>query len=427
MPPRRRRPDTAESPERVMGLLGRHLRLLFLGTALVVAAFSTGIPALFFLSYLMAAIGIGSWLYARRGLRDVRADYRVLNPRTHVGEVLQAIYRVENHDRWGKPWVECCSESTLPASLPGRVIGVPARSTRQWLAKVTLTRRGSFRLGALRVRTGDPFGLFSSEMTVGAPTSVVVFPEVVPLPHWRLPPSPIDGTTPMRRRYEAATPLVSGVRPYVHGDAINRIHWLSSARHGELHVKEFDLEQAADLWIVLDLDRSVHAGIGTDASVETAVTIAASVALRTLSDNRSVAMTASARRIQVHQPDRGPRVEQKLLHLLANVQADGSHPLAEVLTSTVTQLRRGMTLCIVTGATDCTWVRGLSVLRRRGDGALVILLDRSSYISSEPDEQARAERAAVRHALAEYDIEHRLVRRGDGIADAIGGRARARV
>jgi uncharacterized protein (DUF58 family) len=407
-----------------MGLLNRHLRILFLGTALVVAAFSTGIPFLFFLTYLMAAIGIGAWLFARRGLRDVRADYRVLNPRTHVGEVLQAIYRVENHDRWGKPWIECWNESTLAASLPGRVIGIPAQSTRQWLAKVTLTRRGSYRLGPLRVRTGDPFGLFSSEMTVGSPTSVVVFPQVVPLPHWRLPPSPIDGTTRMRRRYEAATPLVSTVRPYVHGDAINRIHWLSSARHGELHVKEFDLEQAADLWILLDLDRSVHAGIGVDASVETAVTIAASVAMRTLGDNRSVAMTASARRLQIHQPDRGPRVEQKLLHLLANVQADGSVPLAEVLSATLHQLRRGMTLCIITGSTDRTWVRALAALRR-GVAALVILLSRESYVGVEPDDHARAELAAVRHALAEYDIEHRLVRRGDNIAEAVGGRQRA--
>ena len=83
------------------------------------------------------------------------------------------------------------------------------------------------------------------------------------LPHWRLPPSPIDGTARTRRRYEAATPLVSTIRPYVHGDAINRIHWLSSARHCELHVKEFDLEQAADLWLVLDLERAVHAGVGT--------------------------------------------------------------------------------------------------------------------------------------------------------------------
>ena len=62
-----------------------------------------------------------------------------------------------------------------------------------------------------------------------------------------------------------------------------------------------------------------------------------------------------------------------------------------------------------------------------GAREVVILLDRSSYISSEPDEHARAELAAVRHALSEYDVEHRLVRRGDAIADAIGGRVRARV
>lgn len=409
-----------------MGLFNRHLRLLFLVTLLVVVAFSTGLDFFFFLVYLTALIGLGAWFYARRGLTGVRADYRVINPRTHVGELLQAIYRVENHDRLGKPWIECWNESTLPNSLPGRVVGLPSRSTRQWLAKVTLTRRGSFRLGALRVRTGDPFGLFSTEMQVGQPTAVVVFPEVVALPHWRLPPSPIDGTTPVRRRFEAATPLVSSVRPYVHGDAINRIHWLSSARHSELLVKEFDLEQAADLWILLDLDRGVHAGVGNDASVETAVTVAASIAMRTLADNRAVAMTASARRIQVHQPDRGPRAEQKLLHLLANVQADGGHSLAEVLAATLPQLRRGMTLCIVTGSTDRTWVRGLSALRRRGVAALVILLDRASYIGVEPDEESRAELAAVRHALAEYDVMHRLVRRGDDIAEAIGGRARAR-
>src|SRR5207244_12512940 len=189
-------------------------------------------------------------------LRGVRAGYHVLNPRAHVGEVLQAVYRIDNTARWNKPWIEVWNDSTLPAGLPGRAIGVQAGASRQWLAKVTLTRRGSYRLGALRVRTGDPFGLFSSEMVVGQPTGVVVFPKVFDLPHWRLPPSPVDGSSPSRRRFEAATPLASTIRPYVHGDAINRAHWLSSARHGELQVQEFDLEQAADLGLLLDLDRS---------------------------------------------------------------------------------------------------------------------------------------------------------------------------
>jgi uncharacterized protein (DUF58 family) len=422
-----------------MGTLVKQLRFVFIGTILVVAAFSTGISFLFFLMYLTAALLAGAWFYARNGLRGVKAGYHVLNPRAHVGEVLEGVYRIDNTTGWVKPWLEVWNDSTLPSSLPGRAIGVRANGSRQWLAKVNLTRRGSYRLGALRVRTGDPFGLFSSEMAVGKPTGVVVFPKVHELPHWRLPPSPVDGTHPSKRRYEAATPLAATIRPYVHGDALNRVHWLSSARHGELQVKEFDLEQTADLWLLLDLERAAHTGEGEHATVELAVSAAASIAMRTLADNRAVGITASARRIQVLTPDRGPRVEQKILHLLANVQPDGPQPLAEVIVATVPQLRRGMTLCIVTGSTDRTWVRALSGLRRRGVGAVVVLVDGarppaptdgSPALGAEEDAsaaQARAEFAACRHALAEYDIRTHILAPGDVMAEVLSGRPRARV
>jgi uncharacterized protein (DUF58 family) len=408
----------------VLGL-ARQLRLVFLGTALLVAAFSTGINFLFFLVYLLGALALGSWWYARGGLQGLRAGYHIVNPRAQVGDVLEAVYRVDNDTRWTKPWVELWNDSTLPAALPGRVIGVQPNGGRQWLAKVTLARRGTYRLGALRVRTGDPFGFFTSEMVVGQPTWVVVFPRVHPLPHWRLPPSPVDGTTPSKRRLEASTPLVSTVRPYVHGDAINRIHWLTSVRHGELHVKEFDLEQTADLWMVLDLERSTHAGVGIDASVETAVSAAASIAVQTLSENRAVGLTVSSRRQQVLTPDRGTRVEQKILHLLANVQADGSQPLAEVVMGTMLQLRRGMTACIITGSTEREWVRALASLRRRGVATLVVLLDRASFAGRD-DDGSRAELGAIRHALNEYDIGHYLIRAGDDLGDSLGGARRGR-
>ena len=188
-------------------------------------------------------------------------------------------------------------------------------------------------------------------------------------------------------------------------------------------MKEFDLEQAADLWMVLDLDRASHAGVGDDASVETAVTAAASIAVQTLSENRAVGLTASARRLHLLQPDRGTRVEQKILHLLANVQADGSQPLAEVILGALPQLRRGMTLCIVTGSTQRDWVRALAGLRRRGVGTVVVLLDRASFVNRDDDDESRAELGAVRHALNEYDIEHHLVRAGDGLAEALGARS----
>ncbi|HSM39002.1 MAG TPA: DUF58 domain-containing protein [Candidatus Limnocylindrales bacterium] len=413
-----------------MGSLARQLRFVFLGTVLVVAAFSTGINFLFFLVYLLGALLLAAWLFARRGLQGLRAGYHVLNPRAQVGDVLQAIYRVDNDTRWGKPWVELWNDSTLPAPLPGRVIGIKASASRQWLAKVTLLRRGSYRLGPLRVRTGDPFGLFTTEMVVGQPTWVVVFPRVHALPHWRLPPSPIDGTKSSRRHQEASSPLVRSIRPYVHGDAINRIHWLSSVRHSELQVKEFDLEQTADLWILLDLDRAAHSGTGDDSSVEMAVSAAASIAVQTLSENRAVGLTVSSRRQHALTPDRGTRVEQKVLHLLANVQADGNRPVAEVLLNTLPQLRRGMTLCIITGSTDRNWVRAVSSLRRRGVGTLVALMDRTSFEPGEADaeaaDQRRAEQAALRHALAEYDIGYYLLSRGDELSESLGIRERVR-
>jgi len=52
------------------------------------------------------------------------------------------------------------------------------------------------------------------------------------------------------------------VRPYAPGDSFNRIHWRSTARLGEIQVKEFDLEQTADVWIFVDLESTVAEGRG---------------------------------------------------------------------------------------------------------------------------------------------------------------------
>jgi hypothetical protein len=81
-----------------------------------------------------------------------------------------------------------------------------------------------------------------------------------------------------------------------------------------------------------------------------------------------------------------------------------------------------MTLCIVTGSTDREWVRALASLRRRGIGTMVVLLDRFSFAGRDDDE-SRAELGAVRHALAEYDVAHHILRAGDDLTSVLGRRA----
>ena len=151
--------------------------------------------------------------------------------------------------------------------------------------------------------------------------------------------------------------MAMSVRPYAPGDAMNRIHWKTTARHGEIQVKEFDLEQTADAWIILDLQRGIQTGRGDESTVEVAIRAAASIADRALQENRAVGMTVNVGRPAFLPPDRGGRQHLKIMQLLAAVEADASTPLVETLIATVGRLRRGMTAVIITASLDPAWVQ----------------------------------------------------------------------
>jgi uncharacterized protein (DUF58 family) len=308
------------------------------------------------------------------------------------------------------------------------------------VARLPLVRRGHFRIDPMVVRTGDPFGLFESSATVGSGANVIVYPATESLGRWRLPPAMIEGTNANPERSIQTTPLVTTIRGYVPGDAFNRIHWKSSARHQELQVKEFELEQTADVWLMLDLERSVHTGRGDDATIETAVRVAASVSARALVENRAVALAADGPRRVILPVDRGARQHQKVMQLLAAVQPEGTTPLRDLLTEALPRLRRGMTAVVITPSLDREWIRPLTSLRSRSVAIVVCLVDplaheivsRERAGTSVPaevrEERARAVRA-LRHELAEHELRSHVLVPGVPLGDQMvttGGRVTVR-
>ena len=255
---------------------------------LVLSAFSTGYAFLFYLLYLAILVIGGSYVLVRLGLTDLEAGYAVSQLHGHVGDRMRVTYTLRNGSRLPKPWLEIHNPTTLPGGLPGRAITLRGRTERSWLIRAPLSRRGHFRIEPLHIRTGDPFGFFEASATVGQGISVVVYPRLEPLPRWRLPAAALEGSHASPVRTLQTTPLATTVRPYAPGDAMNRIHWKTTARHGEIQVKEFDLEQTADAWIILDLQRSVQTGRGEESTVEAAIRAAASIADRALQENRAV-------------------------------------------------------------------------------------------------------------------------------------------
>ncbi len=400
----------------------RRLQLLLLAAVIVVAAFSTGLTFLFYLVYLGLLIVGGSYVVTRLGLADLEAGYAVSQLAGHVGDRVKVTYTLRNTSRLPKPWLEAHNPTSLPSGLPGRAIALGGRSERSWVVRMPLIRRGHFRVEPLQIRTGDPFGFFESAATVGTGVSVVVYPRVEALPLWRLPAANLEGSHAMRERTLQTTPLATTVRPWAPGDAFNRIHWRSTARHGDIQVKEFDLEQTADAWIILDLDRSVQVGVGDESTVEASIRVAAAVADVAINENRAVGATVAAHRLANLPPDRGSRQLLKIMQLLAAVEGDGSTPLSETLVATVPRIRRGMTAVVISPSLDRTWVKPLSTLRARGVACVVVSLDVGAYEryaredrvrhggeAGEPEDPAvtsSREQAtrALRHALAEFDV-----------------------
>jgi uncharacterized protein (DUF58 family) len=400
----------------------RRLQAIALATILIVAAFSTGYDFLFYLLYLGILIVGGSYVLVRLGLSDLEAGYAVSQLHGHVGDRMKVTYTLRNNSRLPKPWLEVHNPTTLPGGLPGRAITLGGRAERSWLIRAPLTRRGHFRIEPLHIRTADPFGFFEAAATVGQGISVVVYPRLEKLPMWRLPAASLEGSHASPERTLQTTPLATTVRPYAPGDSMNRIHWKSTARHGDIQVKEFDLEQTADAWIILDLQRGIQAGRGEESTTEAMIRAAASI-----DENRAVGMTVNAGRTAYLPADRGGRQHQKVMQLLAAVDADSSTPLVETLVASVGRLRRGMTAVVVTASTDPSWIRPLASLRTRGIGCVVVLADAPAFAHAEAEARAEAgggdvrvdpaseetaakRRRALNHALAEYELKAHTIR-----------------
>jgi uncharacterized protein (DUF58 family) len=415
----------------------RRFQLFVIAAILLIAAFSTELEFLFYLVYLSILVIGGSYILTRLGLADLEAGYAVNQLTGHVGDKLQITYTLRNTSLVPKPWLEIHNPTTLPGGLPGRAISLGSRAERSWLVRAPLIRRGHFRVEPLQIRTGDPFGFFEASASVGQGVAVVVYPRIEKLPLWRLPAASIEGSHAAPERTLQTSPLATAVRPYAPGDAFNRIHWKSTARHGEIQVKEFELEQTADAWIVLDLERAVQGGRGDESTVEVAVRAAASIAAKALLENRAVGLTVNGHRQAMVPVDRGSRQHLKIMQLLAAVDGDGTTPLVECLVNAAGRLRRGMTAIVITPSTDPAWVRPIAALRSRGIGSVVVTLDALGADQLDRAERSRAgedvgeldpafvdqraQRArAIRHALAEYELKVHPLAPGRSLAEGLG-------
>ena len=123
---------------------------------------------------------------------------------------------------------------------------IPSQGSYRWIYYHPTQRRGVYRWHTVELGSGAPLGLFWCRRQRDCAATAIVYPTVLPLATCPL----VDemgqeeskkGDPRGRPLQTATTGLVRSLRPYRIGDPTRLIHWRTSARYGELRVRELEM------------------------------------------------------------------------------------------------------------------------------------------------------------------------------------------
>jgi uncharacterized protein (DUF58 family) len=335
---------------------------------------------------VVATVGLGGmlaagYIWARQMALGLSACRRLHYAAVQVGDEIEEIVVMSNTSVLPVLWAEFNDHSNIPGYSLSSVRAIGGNASLEWRAHATCTLRGNYRFGPWELLTGDPFGLFRVTLTYSQQEELLVYPPLATLPEQIIPRGRALGDDrSLHLPLQAESMSALGTRPYVPGDPLRHIHWPTTARQPNPFVKIFDPEASSTLWLIPDLDSGVQRGSGPDSTLETMITLLASLADRLLNERLAVGIIACTESPTVVVPARGRPHLWQLLRALAELQTI-PRPLSETLAQARTLISGRERVVVVTPSLQPDWVGELNRLdpASRRSNAEVILLDPNSF------------------------------------------------
>ena len=225
----------------------------------------------------LALLGVAAVLPGK-SLRSLEVRRRTIEP-VSAGDRITVELEIENRAREPKTLLQVVD--ILPFVLGEPIVRpievIDPNSIYRDTYYLEVRQRGVYRWQEVNLRTAAPLGLFWCRRSRRVKAVAVVYPQVLPLSTCPIIDRIGQEDSPQfynRSRSQTATEgLTRNLRPYRHGDPTRLIHWRTSARYGELRVRELEVA-AGGQEIIIALD---SAAAWQPEEFERAVTVAASL------------------------------------------------------------------------------------------------------------------------------------------------------
>jgi uncharacterized protein (DUF58 family) len=387
--------------------------------SLAVLALLVRQPLLLLVVFLLLLVLLIADVWGRFCLRNLRIERTLSESRALFGEEITLSCVVENAKPLPLPWLEV--EDTVPRALAfqGRRLRTQISTNRallenlfslRWYERITrrytitCQARGVHMFGPTSIRSGDLFGFSERSEVLEDRQYLVVYPLVVPLSSFRLPAHHPFGDRRAPRRLLEDPLRVAGVRDYMYGDDLRRVHWKASARAMKLQSKVYDPTTTYTLVTFLNVAThlDIHYGIHPELQ-ELSICAAASVSDWALNEGYAVGLYANSmlflpelgmqetseqqrsgqeresvldllkrRRIQIP-PASNQEQRTRIMDALARIQGFFGSSIENLVQQECSRLPAGTTVVVITGVISDPLLDILSRLKQNGHTVTILM------------------------------------------------------
>ncbi|MCA9038792.1 MAG: DUF58 domain-containing protein [Planctomycetaceae bacterium] len=395
------------------------MRLFFLSIVILLVAIYLQLGFFVYATYVLLGVLAISYYLTRNSVENLFVRRICSVEEAEVGDIAEIELRIDNNGSIPVPWV--ILEDSVPIDalmmkppkikIDGErmsIVSIGSKSQKKLTYKIEFHSRGYYQIGPTLLESGDVFGLNRRYRVLTKPIYIMVYPRVVPLVGFSLESRRPMGEVRMSHRLFEDPSRISGVREYVTGDPLNRIHWKASARTGVLHCKTFEPSCVMGSTIVLDFHADnypiEYEPYKSDLAVTTVISMANAISLlgqqiglitngrdavdrlqqegyKTEFRSRNAAqenlgMKTSSDRLRplIVPTRRGHDQFMQIRETLARVELTDGLSFSQLIEEARSRLVRDATIVAVLGKVDEDTAATLGSLRRQGFAVTAILI-----------------------------------------------------
>ena len=252
---------------------------LLIAAAMLVTGLLKGLNLIILIACWLITLLVWNWWLARRQLRLLE-----------VSRAVPDFIFAQTPFRWAVQLAQRGRQNAHsftvaePAAAQTWFVGcAPAGSTVTLQAETILPCRGTCSWQRLRLACGYPVGLANVVRHVELPQELLVLPRLGVLQrgvlrHWLSQHCPTQGAVRAAARRQPTAQLeFHGLRTFRPGDSPRHIHWRTTARRGELMIREFEDLPNDNLILLVDPWTPEDAAPGTNPDLERLLSLAATI------------------------------------------------------------------------------------------------------------------------------------------------------